>query len=115
MWLLQATGTLNPESEIWNLESVVCYHSNLRLFIKDRLMEDLISSSLPGMRDLLPEETGRWQLVEEHARRIFARYGFEEIRTSIIEPTELFARGIADDTDIVGKEMYTFMTGASGQ
>ena len=72
-------------------------------------MEDLISSSLPGMRDLLPEETGRWQLVEEHARRIFARYGFEEIRTSIIEPTELFARGIGDDTDIVGKEMYTFM------
>jgi histidyl-tRNA synthetase len=71
-------------------------------------MEDLISNNLPGMRDLLPEEIGRWQLVEEHARQIFARYGFAEIRTSIIEPTELFARGIGDDTDIVGKEMYTF-------
>ena len=72
-------------------------------------MEDLISNSLPGMRDLLPEEIGRWQLVEEHARRIFAQYGFAEIRTSILEPTELFARGIGDDTDIVGKEMYTFL------
>ncbi len=72
-------------------------------------MEDLISNSLPGMRDLLPEEIGRWQFVEERAHRIFRCYGFEEIRTSIIEPTELFARGIGDDTDIVGKEMYTFM------
>ena len=71
-------------------------------------MQDLILNSLPGMRDLLPDEMSRWQYLEEHARRIFARYGFEEIRTSIMEPTELFARGIGDDTDIVGKEMYTF-------
>lgn len=71
-------------------------------------MEEFLSNSLPGMRDLLPEEMGRWQLVEEHARRVFAQYGFAEIRTSILEPTELFARGIGDDTDIVGKEMYTF-------
>jgi len=71
-------------------------------------MEDLISNSLPGMRDLLPDEIGCWQYVEEHARRVFDRYGYLEIRTSILEPTELFARGIGDDTDIVGKEMYTF-------
>ncbi|HTY62103.1 MAG TPA: histidine--tRNA ligase [Acidobacteriota bacterium] len=72
-------------------------------------MDDLLSNTLPGMRDLLPEEIGRWQRVEEHARRVFARYGFAEIRTSLIEPTELFARGIGTDTDIVGKEMYTFV------
>jgi histidyl-tRNA synthetase len=71
-------------------------------------MEDLISNNLPGMRDLLPEEIARWQFAEEHARRIFDQYGFIEIRTSIIEPTELFSRGIGNDTDIVGKEMYTF-------
>ena len=72
-------------------------------------MEDLISNNLPGTRDILPEEIDRWQLVEERARRIFDQYGFSEIRTSIIEPTELFARGIGSDTDIVGKEMYTFI------
>ncbi|MBN1571198.1 MAG: histidine--tRNA ligase [Acidobacteria bacterium] len=72
-------------------------------------MEDLILSSLPGTRDLLPEEIARWQMAEELARRIFDRYGFAEIRTSIIEPTELFSRGIGSDTDIVGKEMYTFI------
>ena len=71
-------------------------------------MEDLISNNLPGTRDLLPEEIIRWQMVEDRARRIFDQYGFVEIRTSIIEPTELFSRGIGRDTDIVGKEMYTF-------
>ncbi len=71
-------------------------------------MEDSIFANLPGTRDLLPEEIGLWQMVEETARGIFGRYGFVEIRTSIIEPTELFARGIGGDTDIVGKEMYTF-------
>jgi histidyl-tRNA synthetase len=72
-------------------------------------MEEAISHTLPGTRDLLPEEIARWQLAEDRARRIFDRYGFLEIRTPIIEPTELFARGIGDDTDIVGKEMYTFV------
>jgi len=71
-------------------------------------MEDLLSNNLPGTRDLLPEELARWQHVEDCARRIFAQYGFLEIRTPIFEATELFARGIGDDTDIVGKEMYTF-------
>lgn len=71
-------------------------------------MEDSLLNNLPGTRDLLPEETASWQLVEDRARRIFARYGFTEIRTPIIESTDLFARGIGSDTDIVGKEMYTF-------
>jgi histidyl-tRNA synthetase len=72
-------------------------------------MEDLLLNNLPGTRDLLPDEIARWQFVEEQARRIFYRYGFLEIRTPILEATELFARGIGRDTDIVGKEMYTFM------
>jgi histidyl-tRNA synthetase len=71
-------------------------------------MDNLISNNLPGTRDLLPEETVNWQWVEDHARHIFQHYGFLEIRTPIIEPTELFIRGIGSETDIVGKEMYTF-------
>jgi len=71
-------------------------------------MEDNLLNNLPGTRDLLPDEISRWQLVEDSTRRIFAQYGFQEIRTPIFEATELFARGIGGDTDIVGKEMYTF-------
>ncbi len=71
-------------------------------------MEDRVLNNLPGTRDLLPEEIACWQLAEDRARRIFDQYGYMEIRTPIIEPTELFVRGIGGDTDIVGKEMYTF-------
>ena len=78
------------------------------LFDKGKGMEDLIINNLPGTRDLLPDEIGFWQMAEERARRVFSQYGYVEIRTSIIEATELFARGIGSDTDIVGKEMYTF-------
>ena len=72
-------------------------------------MEDLVRNNLPGTRDLLPEEMASWHAAEERARRIFRHYGYLEIRTPVIEPTELFARGIGGDTDIVGKEMYTFV------
>ena len=72
-------------------------------------MEKLKYNNLPGTRDLLPEAIAAFQLAEDRARLIFSRYGFLEIRTPIIEPTELFARSIGSDTDIVGKEMYTFM------
>src|SRR3989454_2662021 len=61
-----------------------------------------------GVRDILPTETGRWQRVEDAARRTFEVYGYEEIRVPLFERTELFARGIGDETDIVKKEMYTF-------
>jgi histidyl-tRNA synthetase len=49
-----------------------------------------------------------WQRVEEEARRVLAAYNFREIRTPVLEPTELFARSVGSDTDIVTKEMYTF-------
>jgi len=61
-----------------------------------------------GTRDVLPDEIGRWQFVEECARETFERYAFREIRTPIFESTELFARGIGEGSDIVAKEMYTF-------
>ena len=61
-----------------------------------------------GMRDILPPETGRWQWVEQVAREVFELYGYAEMRLPLLEKTELFARGIGTDTDIVAKEMYTF-------
>ena len=65
--------------------------------------------SLRGMVDLLPEQTRRWQAVEAVAREHFRRAGIEEIRTPLLEVTELFARGIGEGTDVVGKEMYSFL------
>ncbi len=61
------------------------------------------------MVDLLPEQTRCWQAVESVARDHFRRAGLQEIRTPLLEVTELFARGIGEATDVVGKEMYTFV------
>jgi histidyl-tRNA synthetase len=61
-----------------------------------------------GTRDLLPPETALWNRVEAAAREVFARYGFGEIRTPVFEDTQLFARGVGEETDIVSKEMYTW-------
>tara|TARA_B100000700_G_scaffold282803_1_gene334625 strand:- start:325 stop:1569 length:1245 start_codon:yes stop_codon:yes gene_type:complete len=60
------------------------------------------------MVDLLPSQSHCWQRVESLARDHFTRAGIKEIRTPIIEKTELFSRGIGEDTDVVGKEMYSF-------
>jgi len=65
-------------------------------------------TAVKGFKDILPDEAGRWQFVEEQARRIFTAFGCREIRVPILEKTELFARGIGEATDIVEKEMYTF-------
>ena len=65
--------------------------------------------SIPkGTKDILPSEVYRWQQAEELFRKTAEKYGFTEIRTPIIEHTELFQRGVGDTTDIVQKEMYTF-------
>ena len=61
-----------------------------------------------GTRDLLPDQTPLWNHVEATARALFARYGFGEIRTPIFETTELFARSVGEETDIVSKEMFTW-------
>lgn len=63
---------------------------------------------IKGVKDILPDETGRWQVIEATARRLAETYGFREIRIPVFEVTELFARSIGTSTDIVEKEMYTF-------
>lgn len=64
--------------------------------------------TLRGFKDLLPGATEHWQALEARARDLFRRYGFREIRPPYLEPTELFVRSVGQETDIVGKEMFTF-------
>ena len=64
--------------------------------------------SVRGMRDILPGETALWQRLEAVAREVLRCNGYGEIRLPLVEKTELFARGIGEETDIVSKEMYTF-------
>ncbi len=66
-------------------------------------------SGVKGMNDLLPGEIEIWQHVEGLARELFGRYGFGEVRTPMVEDTALFVRSVGEETDIVGKEMYTFL------
>ena len=65
--------------------------------------------ALRGTRDILPDEIGYWQWVESVAREILLQANYQEIRTPIFEQTALFERGIGEATDVVGKEMYTFV------
>ena len=65
-------------------------------------------TTIKGFKDVLPEEVGTWQYVESVTRKIFQTFGFREIRPPLLERTELFSRGIGQETDIVSKEMYTF-------
>lgn len=67
-----------------------------------------ILQAVRGTRDLLPPETELWNHIDTTARRIFERYSFGEIRTPVFEETQLFARGVGEETDMVSKEMYTF-------
>lgn len=64
--------------------------------------------SVKGMRDILPPSSAVWNQVEAAARRTFARFNYQEIRTPILEETALFSRSVGEETDIVSKEMYTF-------
>ncbi|MGH9502758.1 MAG: histidine--tRNA ligase [Terriglobales bacterium] len=68
-----------------------------------------------GTRDLLPPETALWNFVEAAVRDVFRAYNFHEIRTPIFESTELFARGVGEETDVVAKEMYTWEDRGRGQ
>jgi histidyl-tRNA synthetase len=68
-----------------------------------------ILHAVRGTRDLLPPETELWNHIETIARQVFERYSFGEIRTPILEDTQLFSRGVGEETDIVSKEMYTFI------
>ncbi|MEI7590313.1 MAG: histidine--tRNA ligase [Deltaproteobacteria bacterium] len=68
-----------------------------------------IITTVKGFKDILPQETGKWQFVETCARHFFENFGFQDIRVPILEKTALFKRSIGETTDIVEKEMYTFL------
>jgi histidyl-tRNA synthetase len=65
-------------------------------------------NGVKGMNDVLPAAVGRWHELEAVAREVFALYGYREVRTPVVEPAQLYARGVGADTDIVSKEMYVF-------
>lgn len=65
-------------------------------------------SAVKGMNDLLPPDSARWEWVEATLRSLMQRYGYQNVRTPIVEPTALFVRGLGEVTDIVEKEMYSF-------
>jgi len=67
-----------------------------------------VIKAVKGTRDILPPASAAWNHVETVAREVFRTYNYQEIRTPLFEETALFARGVGEDTDIVGKEMYTW-------
>ncbi|HET7863696.1 MAG TPA: histidine--tRNA ligase [Burkholderiaceae bacterium] len=70
-------------------------------------MPELLQA-VKGMNDILPPDSARWEWFEERARDVMRRYGYQNVRTPIVEPTPLFVRGLGEVTDIVEKEMYSF-------
>ena len=71
--------------------------------------------AVKGMNDILPPESARWEALEERVRGLMRRYGYENLRTPIVEPTALFVRGLGEVTDIVEKEMYSFEDRLNGE
>ena len=69
----------------------------------------MLTKAPKGTKDVLPQEAYKWHYVEDVIRQIARSYGYQEIRTPVFEHTELFERGVGDTTDIVQKEMYTFL------
>lgn len=65
-------------------------------------------TGIRGMNDVLPSDSARWHYLENIVRHLLAQYGYQEIRTPVVEQTPVFTRGIGEVTDIVEKEMYTF-------
>ena len=65
--------------------------------------------AITGTKDILPIEILKWKHLENIIQQVFQTFNYKEIRTPIFEETSLFARGIGEETDIVGKEMYTFL------
>lgn len=68
-----------------------------------------------GMNDILPDQSGAWAFLEATLRRWLAQYGYSEVRSPVLEPTGLFVRSIGEVTDIVEKEMYTFVDSLNGE
>ena len=70
--------------------------------------------AVKGMNDILPPESARWEWLEAVLVRLMARYGYQNVRTPLVEPTALFVRGLGEATDIVEKEMYSFVDAMNG-
>lgn len=70
--------------------------------------------AVKGMNDILPPDSARWEWFEAKVRALMARYGYQNIRTPVVEPTALFVRGLGEVTDIVEKEMYSFADAMNG-
>jgi histidyl-tRNA synthetase len=70
--------------------------------------------AVKGMNDILPPESAQWEWFEDKVRSLMARYGYANVRTPIVEPTALFVRGLGEVTDIVEKEMYSFVDSMNG-
>ena len=78
-----------------------------------RTMADPLQA-VKGMNDILPPDSARWEWLEDTVRALMRRYGYLNIRTPIVEPTPLFVRGLGEVTDIVEKEMYSFIDSMNG-
>jgi histidyl-tRNA synthetase len=72
-------------------------------------------NAVRGMNDVLPDDAHLWEFLEEVVREVFRQYGYRNIRTPIVERTELFVRGVGEVTDIVEKEMYSFVDTMNGE
>ena len=70
--------------------------------------------AVKGMNDILPPDSLRWEWFERAVSRVMSRYGYGNVRTPIVEPTALFVRGLGEVTDIVEKEMYSFVDSMNG-
>src|SRR6185295_14853969 len=81
----------------------------------DHLMASERIQAIRGMNDILPDEAHRWRFFEETARAVLEQYGYRQIRTPIVERTELFVRGVGEATDVVEKEMYSFVDSMNGE
>jgi len=87
-----------------------CGEGIFRAFPNLNKQTDCMSAiqKIKGFADMFPEDARAFTRMEDAAREVFTRYGFGELRIPVLERTELFAKGIGEDTDVVGKEMYTF-------
>src|SRR5580700_10482000 len=92
-----------PPAPVINWRAIIGGRSETSYRFKSSMIK-----AVRGTRDLLPPETALWNFVESVVRDVFRAYNFQEIRTPIFESTELFARGVGEETDIVAKEMYTW-------
>ena len=72
-------------------------------------------SGVKGMNDILPQDAGLWEFFETTVKSMLRSYGYQNIRTPIVEHTQLFTRGIGEVTDIVEKEMYSFTDALNGE